>query len=305
MSGRSTCVSGSPSRTLNSMTFGTVGGQHQADKEKAAEGMPFGRHAGDDGLDDLAHDPRLERGIHQRTRRKGAHAARVRPAVIVEHPLVILRRADGDGARAVADREERDLGTGQTLFDHDPIAGRAEFPIQHRVGDRPLRGGAILGDHDALAGGETVGLQHDRQSELVAADRIERVVERLADTEARGRDAVTRHERLCERLARFEARGRGHRAEQQAAVVGEAIGNAQTQRELGSDDGEVDLFAFSERARGFRIGQVDRHGAGQLGDTRDFRARRRSRRHRVPWPAWRPVRARARRCRGRELSLYE
>ena len=49
---------------------------------------------------------------------------------------------------------------------------------------------------------------------------------------------------------------------------GESIGNAQTQRELRPDNGEVDLFSFSERPRGFRVGQVDRHGAGKLGHTR-------------------------------------
>ena len=140
-------------------------------------------------------------------------------------------------------------GPGQALFDHEPIAGRAELPFAHRVDDRALRGGAVLGDHDALARRETVGLQHDRQAELAAADRRERVVERFADAEARGRHAVPRHERLRERLARFEPRGRGGRSEQQPAVRAEAIGDAQAQRQFGTDDGEVDLLAFGERQR--------------------------------------------------------
>ena len=59
---------------------------------------------------------------------------------------------------------------------------------------------------------------------------------------------MARHERFRERLARFEPRGRGGRSEEQPAVVGEAIGDAEAQRQLGADDGEVDLLAFGERS---------------------------------------------------------
>ena len=79
---------------MNSITFGPVGGQHQADVQEAAERMPFGGHPGDHRLDDLAHDARSQRGVDQRARRERAHAAGVRPAIVVEDPLVILRRAD-------------------------------------------------------------------------------------------------------------------------------------------------------------------------------------------------------------------
>ena len=72
MSGRMTCASGSPSRTLNSITFGPSARQHQADVQKAAKRMSLGRHPGDHRLDDVAHDPRLERA--RRSSGLGANA---------------------------------------------------------------------------------------------------------------------------------------------------------------------------------------------------------------------------------------
>ena len=162
ISGRMTCVSGSPSRTLNSITFGPAVVSIRPTNRKPRNGWPSAAMPAITGFDDLAHDPRLERGIHQRARRERAHAAGVRPAVVVEDALVILRRADRDGARAVADREERHFRPDQAFFDHEPIAGGAEFPLAHGVGDRALGGGTILGDHHALAGRQSVGLQHHR-----------------------------------------------------------------------------------------------------------------------------------------------
>ena len=126
MSGRITCASGSPSRTLNSITFGPGSRQHQADIEEAAKGCAFGRHAGDDRLDDLAHDALVQRRVDERARRERAHAAGVRPAIVVEDPLVVLRGADRQGAYAVAEHEERHFGSDQALFDHQPVAGGAE-----------------------------------------------------------------------------------------------------------------------------------------------------------------------------------
>ena len=56
--------------------------------------MALGRHASHDRIDDLPHQPRLEDGVDERARREGAHAARVRPAIVVENPLVILGCTD-------------------------------------------------------------------------------------------------------------------------------------------------------------------------------------------------------------------
>jgi hypothetical protein len=55
--------------------------------------------------------------------------------------------------------------------------------------------------------------------------------------------------------------------EQQPAIVVEQIGEPEAQRQFGTDDGEVDLLAFGERADGVEVGEVDRKSAGQLGNT--------------------------------------
>ena len=95
---------------------------------------------------------------------------------------------------------------------------------------------------------------------------IERLVERLAGAETRRRHAVARHERLRERLARFQAGRSGGRAEQQPPVGRESIGDAQAQRQLRTDHGEVDLLTLGERERGVGIGWIDRDDAREPGD---------------------------------------
>ena len=155
----------------------TVGGQHQADVQKAAKRMPFGRHPGDDRLDDLAHDARLERGVDERARRKRAHAAGV--------------RARGRRRRCACDPAPMPIGTARapsqtTKNDtsgpvrHSSMTSRSPAApnrrSRHRRGDGRLGGRAILGDDDALAGGETVGFQHDRKSELAGPHDAERLV---------------------------------------------------------------------------------------------------------------------------------
>ena len=47
-------------------------------------------------------------------------------------------------------------------------------------------------------------------------------------------------------------------AEQQPAVGGEAVGDADAQRQFGPDDGEIDLFASRQGERSPGLGQVDR-----------------------------------------------
>ena len=88
------CVSGSPRRTLNSITFGPAGREHQADEQEAAKGMPLFRHPGDHRLDDLAHHALDKRRVNQGARRKSAHPAGIRSAILVEYPLVILRPSE-------------------------------------------------------------------------------------------------------------------------------------------------------------------------------------------------------------------
>ena len=181
--------------------------------------MPFGRHAGDHRLDDLAHDARCERGVDQRARRERAHAAGVRPAIVVEDPLVILRRCRSARARAPSQTTKNDTSgpvRHSSITSRSPAAPNRRS--RHRCDDGRLGRCAIVRDHDAFAGGEPVGLQHDRQAELARSRRTRSASSSDSRrAKARGRHAVARHERLRERLARFEARGRGGRPEEQPA----------------------------------------------------------------------------------------
>src|SRR5439155_5062393 len=203
----------------------------------------------------------LERRVDERTWRERTHATGVRPTILVEDALVILRRADRNRARAVRNAEERHFRSLQALFDHQTIARGAELPIAHRVDNRALRRGAIVGDDDAFAGRQAVGLEHDRQAEFSAAQRRERGVRRLARAEARGRHRVARHERFRERLARLEARRRGARPEEQPAVARKAIGDAEAQRQLRADEREIDLLAFGQRGERGDVADIDRRRA--------------------------------------------
>ncbi len=154
------------------------------------------------------HHPRVHRRVDQRARRERAHASGIRPLVIVEYPLVILGRADRERARPVAHGEERNLRSGQALFDHEAVAGGAEFPGAHHADDRGFGRREIRGDDDAFSGSQTVRLQNDRPSERTVANQGQRLVGRVTRLETGSRDAMPRHERFGKCLTGLQA-GRG------------------------------------------------------------------------------------------------
>ena len=57
------------------------------------------------------------------------------------------------------------------------------------------------------------------------------------------------------------------------AVRGEAIGDAEAQRQFRTDDGEVDLLAVGERSSGVGVGEIDAARCGRARQYRDSRAR--------------------------------
>ena len=94
-------------------------GQHQACEQAADER----RAAPGELVDDRLVDALDELGdIHRGDRRVGAHPAGVRPGVAVLGALVVLRGAERERARPVAEGEERDLGPFEQLLDHDLLA---------------------------------------------------------------------------------------------------------------------------------------------------------------------------------------
>ena len=132
-------------------------GEDEAGVEQADERRALGVELADDGLGHLAGDEvdelllAAELRAEPRERRVGAHAAGVGAGVAVEQALVVLGGAERQHVVAVAEEEERDLGSGEELLDEH----RAERQVLVGVGDR---GGAVVGDDDALARGEAVGL---------------------------------------------------------------------------------------------------------------------------------------------------
>ena len=174
----------------------------------------------------------------------------------------------GTRARAVADDEERHFGTGQTLLDHEPRAGVAEPALAHRGDDGRFGLGAIVGDDDALAGGQAVGLQDDRESELAAIGRtraprraMSQVRKRAVGTPCRAMNAFA-NALLDSRRAAAAVGPKSSRSGR-----GESIGDAEAQRQLRTDDGEVDLLALGERERARRDREMSTgNGPGERGD---------------------------------------
>ena len=159
----STWHSGSPKRTLYSISFGPVGGDHQAGEQHARERRAELGHAAHGRLDDLAHGPLDHVRRHHRRRRIGAHAAGVRAGVAVADALVVLRRAERQRGLAVAQAEEARLLAIEEFLDHHLGAGSAEGAAESRL-DRGQRLVDRHGDGHALAGGEAVGLDDDRRA---------------------------------------------------------------------------------------------------------------------------------------------
>ncbi len=105
----------------------------------------------------------------------------------------------------------------------------------------------VRGHDDALARGQTVSLDHDRQTELAARDRFQRIGGGVADTKARRRNSVARHERFRERLAAFELGGDLRRTKNAMPRRAKPIDDATIERQLGTDDREIEALAIGER----------------------------------------------------------
>ena len=116
-----TCVSGSPKRALNSITFGPAAGERQPHVEQPGERRAAPAHLGQGRLARPATSrPATSDGRRPRQRRVRAHPAGVGPGVAVADPLEVLRRQQRHGGLAVGDHEQRDLGPVEVLLDRRP-----------------------------------------------------------------------------------------------------------------------------------------------------------------------------------------
>ena len=214
----------------------------------------------------MSPDLRVQGLVHQWAWRERAHAAGVRPLVVVEDALVVLRGPNRKGAGAVAQDEERHLRSDQALLDDQALASVAKTTADHRGGNGLLCRGEVGRNHHALAGGEAVSLQHDRKAERTRAHDGERVGGRLSGMESGCRHVMPGHEGLREGLAGFELRRGGRGTEQEPAGGSEGVGDTGAERQLGADDGQVGPLAFGKGQHGSRIAQVDRMDRDQLRD---------------------------------------
>ncbi len=239
--------------------------------------MSVGAEAFDNGDYDIAHHPRLERRVEQKARREGAHPARVRPLVTIERPLMVLRRRQRHRTAAVADREERHFRTGQAFLQHKPGTRVAELALLHRRAHSRLGRTAIGRNHHALAGCQPIGLDDERKPELPRPDGRVCLLRGFAHPVTRRRNAVPRHEVLREHLAALELRRGARGPEDAQAARAEQIDNAEVERQLRPDDGQVDVLMHRQRGEPIDVAAADGDpscdsaDAGVAGSADDFR----------------------------------
>ena len=240
--------------------------QHEADVEHAAvRARPRRPARPASGSTIVSMTRASHRGVDGRHRRERAHAARVGPAVAVEHGLVVLGRRQRPHAAAPASTKNetsspRMNSSTTTVAPASPnvarsmhwaIAASASSSVAHTIAPLPAARPSVFTTHGA--------------AELAAEAAGRRgVVERR---EARGRDAVLGHQPLGERLGALDRRGPPAGAEDGEAPAAQPIGEPRHQRRLGADDHQVDVAAPAAKPAS-PVGVVDADST-QRGVARD------------------------------------
>ena len=255
--------------------LGAVLGEHEAGVEDAVVGRPAARELVHDGLEHLGlHDGEHVRR-HARGGGVGAHAARVRALVAVEQALVVLRGGERDDRRAVDEREDGGLLALEILLDEHLAGGFAELGVDEHVPEGRLDLLLVHADAHALAGGEAVGLEHDRDAEL--RDGLAGLGLGADDDVVGRRDLGGAHDLLGEGLAALHAGGGLDGAEGGEAGLLEGVHDAEAERDLGADDGEVGAVLLrpgdepGDVLGGDRDVGGDRGGAGVSGGAEELR----------------------------------
>ncbi len=122
---------------------------------------------------------------------------------------------------------------------------------------RHLGLGAIVGDDHPLARGQTIGLDHDR-SALPGGQHRQRPLLARGDLEARRGDAVPLHEGLGIDLGAFDFRRAPARSDDAPARGLEHVGDAERERRLGADHGEIHILLLREIEKRIQILGRDR-----------------------------------------------
>ena len=238
--------------------LGAVLGQHQAGIEHAPIGRALGRHAGDGRADDLGERPLGQLRRQAGCRGIGAHAARVRTAVALAYPLVVLRGAERQHVLAVDQSEQARLLAAEAILDDDRLARHPKSAAKRLIeGVESLLDGRR--DGDALTRGEPVRLDHDRGAARanVGSRRIGRGSRERPM--GRGRDAVANAEGLGEGLGALEAGGRGARPKCLDPRRLQPVDQTEHERQLGPGNDQLDRPLAAEGDDAVEVVDGERH----------------------------------------------
>ena len=161
--------------------------------------------------------------------------------------LEVLCGAERHDGHAVAEAEERHLGTGQVLLDDDRTVGLRQAGAGVLECLLP-----VVGHDDTLAGSEPVVLDDMRRTQGVEGllDRLDR----RADVRQPGGHLGRGHDVLGEGLAALEARRLGGRTEARDARRPNGVRHSGDERRLRADHDEVRARPAGEGDDGLDIG---------------------------------------------------
>jgi hypothetical protein len=222
--------------------------QHQAGVEKALERCASCCELFENGAVDRLHELVRFVGVEVRDRGVAPHPARVRSLVVVEQPLEVLGRGEGQGPPSSAEGEERYLLAFEELFDND-LAAEGPRPGK-RSGHLVLR----TTDEDPFSGCEAVRLDHTRGAGL--------------SQPLRSRHSGRPHDLLREGLRALDPRCRGARPEDGDADPPQLVGKPGDERRLGAHDDQVDGEPPAEVENPLRVVRAHLVTGSQRGDAR-------------------------------------
>ena len=240
------------------------GREHDADKKGAAKRDALGGDGVDGRANDFVFDAREQRGRHDLGGRIGAHAAGVGAGIALSDTFVVLRGGKDDVVAAGDDDEDAGFFTEEAVFDEQLAARGAEFIAGEHFADGGLGLGERLGHDDAFARGEAIGFDDDR--DRACPQVSERRLNRIKKRRGRSWDAVLEENFFGENFRGFEARAVGAGTVNGNAEGAQAVGEAEREWDLGTDDDEGDVFALHERDEAGDVVGGNREARGFLGD---------------------------------------
>ena len=163
----------------------------------------------------------------------GAHAAGVRPLVVFEDALVVLRRRKQHHVVAVDQRQDGGLFAREEILDHHACAGLAKSVAFESIADGGFGLLDGFGHGHTLARRQPVGLDHDRRTAF--ADIFAGGIGIGEGFVGRGRHTRRLHDFLGKLLATLQFGGGPVRPEHAEALGLQQIRHARAERRLRAD----------------------------------------------------------------------